>query len=209
MRICVFCSSSDAVAGLYRAAAADFGRALARAGHGLVYGGSNVGLMNALARAALEEGAEVVGVMPEFMRRRNLAIDGAARMVFTPDMRGRKAEMERLADAFVALPGGFGTLEEILEVLTLRALGRHEKPVVFLSVDGFYEPLLAFFDRLYEQRFAAAVTRSLYHVAATGEDALAYLASFTPAPAPDKWRSTRASSGAGSGAPGAPDAVSD
>ena len=191
MRICVFCSSSGAVADGYRAAAEDFGRALARAGHGLVYGGSNVGLMNALARAALEEGAEVVGVMPEFMHRRNLAIGGAARMVITPGMRERKAEMERLAEAFVALPGGFGTLEEILEVLTLRALGRHEKPVVFLSVNGFYQPLLAFFDRLYAERFAGEHTRELYHVAASSGEVLDYLGTYKPVPASDKWRSTQ------------------
>jgi uncharacterized protein (TIGR00730 family) len=190
VRICVFCSSSNAVDGRYRAAAEDLGRCLARAGHGLVYGGSNVGLMNALARSALHHGAEVVGVMPEFMQRRNLALGCGARMVITPGMRERKAEMERLADAFVALPGGFGTLEEILEVLTLRGLGRHEKPVVFLSVDGFYEPLLAFFERLYEQRFASASTRELYHVASSPAGVLEYLAAYTPVPAPDKWRGT-------------------
>ncbi len=190
MRVCVFCSSSNAVDERYRAAADELGRALARAGHGLVYGGSNVGLMNVLARAALGEGGEVIGVMPEFMQRRNLAIDGATRLVITPGMRERKAEMERLADAFVAMPGGFGTLEEILEVLTLRGLGRHEKPVVFLSSDGFYEPLLAFFERLYEQRFASPRTRELYHVAASPRGVLDYLAGYAPAPVPDKWHST-------------------
>ena len=190
MKVCVFCSSSNAVDERYRAAADELGRALARAGHGLVYGGSNVGLMHVIARAALDEGAEVIGVMPEFMQRRNLAIDGATRLVITPGMRERKAEMERLADAFVAMPGGFGTLEEILEVLTLRGLGRHEKPVVFLSVDGFYEPLVAFFERLYEQRFASPLTRSLYHVASSPGDALDYLASYRPAPVADKWKST-------------------
>lgn len=191
MRICVFCSSSNAVDERYRRVAEEFGRALAAAKHGLVYGGSNVGLMHVIARAALGAGAEVIGVMPEFMQQRNLAIDGATRLVITPGMRERKAEMERLADAFVAMPGGFGTLEEILEALTLRALGRHEKPVLFLSIDGFYEPLLRFFDRLYEQRFASARTRELYHVAGSVREALDYLASYTPAPTPEKWRATR------------------
>jgi len=192
MRICVFCSSSGSVAERYLTAAGDFGRALARAGHSLVYGGASVGLMGALARAVLSEGAGVVGVMPEFMHRRNLAIDGAARLVITGGMRERKAEMEALAEAFVALPGGFGTCEEILEMLTLRQLGRHEKPVVFLSIDGFYAPLLAFFEHLYEERFASPLSRSLYHVAASPQDALDYLASYRPAPTPDKWHSTGA-----------------
>ncbi len=191
MKICVFCSSSDAVDERYRAAAQEFGRELAAAGHGLVYGGSNVGLMHAVARAALDGGAEVIGVMPEFMRRRDLAIGGAARMVFTAGMRERKAEMERLADAFVALPGGFGTLEEILEALTLRALGRHQKPVVFLSLDGFYDPLIALFERFYEQRFAEPGTRALYRFAASTREVLDYLASYTPAPTPDKRLASR------------------
>ncbi len=192
MRICVFCSSSGAVAERYRSAAEEFGRALAAAGHSLVYGGSNVGLMGALARVVRGEGAGIVGVIPEFMQKRDLAFDGADRLVVTAGMRERKAEMEALADAFVALPGGFGTCEEILEVLTLRNLGRHQKPIVFLSVDGFYEPLLQFFERLYEQRFASPLARALYHVAATPQEAMAHLASYRPAPSPDlKWHASR------------------
>jgi cytokinin riboside 5'-monophosphate phosphoribohydrolase len=187
VKVCVFCSSSDRVDQRYRDAAEELGRALARAGHGLVYGGSRVGLMGIVARAALQEGAEVVGVIPEFMQRRALAAEGAVRMLVTSGMRERKAQMDALADAFVALPGGFGTCEEILEALTLRGLARHDKAVVFVNIGGFYDSLLAFFDRMYEESFAREETRALYHVATTVQAALDYLADYRPAAVPDKW----------------------
>lgn len=184
--VCVYCSSSDAVSPLYFQAAEALGAGIAARGCDLVYGGANLGLMGALARAATAAGGRVIGVIPGALRERGLAYEEADELIITRDLRERKAIMEQRADAFVALPGGFGTLEELLEMLTLRQLRMHDKALVLLNVRGFYDPLAALFEQLYRERFAKPF-RDLYHVAPTAEAALAYLDGYTPFLAPAKW----------------------
>ena len=175
MQICVFCSSSSAVDEDYHDATAAFGRALAEAGHGLVYGGTDVGLMGTLAHAVRDAGGTVTGIVPRLFIERGIEDRAADELVVTDGMMARKQAMEERSHAFVALPGGFGTLDEILEMITLKQLGFHRKPVVLLEVEGFWQPLVDLFERLYEQRFAKPTYRALYHVAHSPADALSHL----------------------------------
>ena len=140
--LCVYCSSSDRLAPKYYTAAEELGRAIVARGWGLVYGGGKTGLMGAVARGVKENGGRVVGVIPEFMKSRELAYEDADEMITVVTMRERKLLMEARADAFVTLPGGYGTLEEIMEILTLRQLDIVKKPCVFLNQDGFYDDLV-------------------------------------------------------------------
>ena len=187
MKICVFCSSSDAVGDVYRRDAAELGRLIGSAGHSLVWGGGDVGLMGAVARGAKGAGAEVVGVIPAFMNRPGVAYDHADRMIVTADMRERKAVMEDMADAFVALPGGFGTLEEISEVITLRTFGAWAKPLVLVSTSGFYDPLRELFERYYTERFAKPQFRVICGFVDTPALAMDYIAEFQPPQLVSKW----------------------
>ena len=151
--LCVYCSSSDRLDPKYYAAAEELGRALVAQGWGLVYGGSKNGLMGAVARGTKAAGGRVVGVIPEFMKARELAFAEADELVTVVTMRERKLLMETRADGFVVLPGGFGTLEEIMEILTLRQLDVVKKPCVFLNQDGFYDPLFALFETMLREKF--------------------------------------------------------
>jgi uncharacterized protein (TIGR00730 family) len=141
--VCVYCGSSNGNDPIYLEAARDFGRALAREKLKLVYGGGGIGLMGQIARASLEADGEVTGVIPDFLVAREQALDGARGVIVTNDMHERKRTMFELADAFVALPGGIGTLEELVEQMTWIQLGRHKKPLLLLNLHGFWEPLLA------------------------------------------------------------------
>ena len=185
--ICVFCSSSDAVEAAFFDTAAELGAMLAWRGHTLVYGGTDVGLMGALARSAHQNGGKVVGIIPSAIQDKGIAYQSADELIVTRDLRERKALMEARADAFVALPGGFGTLEETLEILTLKQLGLHSKALVLLNSGGFYEPLLGLFEHLYEQRLAKPVYRQLYHVAPDAAGALDYIEAYAPQALPSKW----------------------
>ncbi|MHB1296558.1 MAG: LOG family protein [Anaerolineae bacterium] len=184
--MCVYCSSSSAVDPVYAAAARALGAELALRGHSLVYGGTVSGLMGALARAAQEAGAHVTAVIPRRLQELGVAYDLADELVVTETMGERKAVMAARADGFVSLPGGFGTLEELLEILTLKQLGYLAGPVTLLNVNGFYEPLLAFFERLYAERFAKPAFRQLYGVAADAPAALSYLEDYTEVDLPSK-----------------------
>lgn len=185
--ICVFSSSSDTVDGSFFALAEELGAEMARRGHVLVYGGTNVGLMGALARAARHHAGKVVGVIPRFMVERGIAFDAASELIVTNDMRQRKATMEARSDAFLALPGGFGTLEEIFEIITLKQLRQHTKPVVFLNPDGYYDPLAALFEHMYEKRFAKPAYRAMYEFAPGVANALDYMEHYQPPVLPSKW----------------------
>lgn len=139
--ICVFCSSSELIPAHHIVLARSVGVELAARGHSLVSGGGSVSCMGAVASAARAGGAYTVGVIPDALRQREVADIDADELVVTPDMRSRKAEMDRRADAFLVLPGGLGTLEELLEIWTARTLGMHDKPVVVLDPDGVFAPL--------------------------------------------------------------------
>ena len=185
--ICVYCSSSDRLDAKYYAAAEALGRALAARGWGLVYGGGKVGLMGALARTVKAGGGRVVGVIPQFMCDKELAYDEADELVTVITMRERKMLMEARADAFVALPGGWGTLEEIMEILTLRQLDVIRKPCVFLNQGGFYDELFRFFGKMVEERFNKPTNLSLFEVARTVDETVAFLESNRLPVAESKW----------------------
>jgi uncharacterized protein (TIGR00730 family) len=172
LSICVFCASASGLPAVYHRAAADLGRELARRGHRLVYGGGNIGLMGEVARAVHDAGGRVHGVIPRTLVDRELAYDPADELVVTETLRQRKAEMDARADAFVALPGGFGTLEELLEVLTLRQLRLHDRPVVLVNVAGYWDPFLAMARAMVTQGFAPLGEGRLFAVATTASDAL-------------------------------------
>ena len=173
--ICAYAASSDGVAPEYLEAARRFGALLAERGHTLVYGGGNCGLMGAVARAAHGGGARVVGVIPEKLRAVELAYEGADELIVTDGMQERKAIMAARGDAFVALPGGFGTLEELMEIIVLNQLEYHDKPLVFLNVGGIYDGLFDYFEQLIAAKFVRAAYRDLYHVADTPEGVFSYL----------------------------------
>ena len=160
-RICVFCGSSAGVRPACAEAARILGAALARRKIGLVYGGGSVGLMGAVADAALAGGDEVIGVIPGTLVARELAHSGLADLRVVGSMHERKALMAELSDAFLTLPGAFGTLDETCEMLTWNQLGIHAKPCGILDVDGYYAPLLAFLDRAVEEGFLGVETRAL------------------------------------------------
>ena len=187
MRICVYCSSSSAVDGVYVQAARELGQLIGTRGHALVYGGANVGLMHELAHAAKEAGACILGVIPRRLQQLGLVEELADEIVVTETMAERKAQMEAHAEAFVALPGGLGTLEELAQVLTLKQLGYLQGAVVLLNTAGFWEHLLVHLEQLYRQRFAKAAFRRLYFVAETPQEAIAYVEGYKGAEMPPKW----------------------
>ncbi len=189
--LCVYCASSDRLDPKYYAAAAELGRELVARGWGLVYGGGKTGMMGAIARAVTQGGGRVVGVIPEFMKARELAYDAADELVTVITLRERKLLMETRADAFVALPGGWGTLEEIMEILTLRQLDVVKKPCVFLNQDGFYDPLLQLFDRMLADKFFKASNMDLFRVASTVPEIFSQIEAAATAKAESKWFETR------------------
>ncbi len=185
-RACVFCGSRDGTRTQYVASARRMGEALARRGIGLVYGGGGIGLMGVLADAALSAGGEVIGVIPEALVAREVAHGGLTDLRVVASMHERKALMAELADAFVALPGGFGTLEEFCEALTWAQLGIHRKPCGLLNVEGFFDPLLSLFDHAVRERFVSPDHRSLVVAEDDPERLLDALSRWEP-PAIERW----------------------
>jgi uncharacterized protein (TIGR00730 family) len=189
--LCVYCSSSDRLDPKYGVAADALGREMVARGWGLVYGGGKTGLMGTVARAVKEAGGRVVGVIPEFMKARELAFDAADELVTVITMRERKLLMETRADAFVTLPGGWGTLEEIMEILTLRQLDVVKKPCVFLNQDGFYDPLLQLFDTMLREKFFKPSNLDLFRVARTVPEVFAQIDVAAGVQAESKWFDTK------------------
>src|SRR5215213_9813024 len=180
--ICVYCGSSPGTKAAYAEAAGDLGRLLAAQGIRLVYGGGAVGLMGILADAALEGGGEVVGVLPKGLFSREVGHAGLTELREVGSMHERKQHMFDLADAFVALPGGLGTLEELAEVATWAQLGIHEKPVVVIDVDSFWTPFLGFLDDLLARGFLAARSRRLVVRIGAVDELLPALRRYRPPP---------------------------
>ena len=173
--VCVFCSSAGGLPEAYRSAARDLGRELAVRGHRLVYGGGNIGLMGAIARAVLGHGGHVTGIIPEFLKSRERLLEAVQETLVVPDMHTRKRLMFERADAFVALPGGIGTLEELVEQMTWAQLGRHTKPILLLSLNGFWRPLLGLFAHMREQGFIRPGLDLSYLVAERVEEVIPML----------------------------------
>jgi uncharacterized protein (TIGR00730 family) len=185
-RVCVYCGSSPGLLLEYAEAARRCGQVLANRRLTVVYGGGNVGLMNALADGALAAGGEVIGVIPRHLVARELAHRGLTSLITVNSMHERKGKMAELADAFIALPGGVGTLEEVLEIFTWLQLGLHRKPVGLLNVSGFYDPLLNTLVQMQAQRFLKPEHFKMLQVAAEIEPLLDRLANFIPSPS-SKW----------------------
>lgn len=173
--ICVFCASAIGARVEYQAAAQELGRELARRGIGLVYGGAAVGLMGAVAGSTMQHGGTVVGVMPHVLVDREISNHGLTELHVVDTMHARKALMAERSDAFLILPGGYGTFEEMFEVLTWQSIGLHTKPVCLLNVSGFYDGLLLFLDQCVQEGVLRTRARQNLLVASTVEDALALL----------------------------------
>ena len=171
-RICVFCGSSPGARPEYARAARQMGTLLAQRKIGLIFGGGKVGMMGQLAQAALENSGDVIGVIPRGLHERNVAFSGLGDLRVVGSMHERKALMAELADGFIALPGGLGTLEEIFEILTWAQLGMHRKPCGLLNVTGYFTPLLDFLDRVVAEGFLDAAHRSMILVSGDPEDLL-------------------------------------
>ncbi len=178
MRVCVFCSSSSEIDALYTTSARALGKLIAERGHELIYGGTRLGLMGIVADAAKREGGRVVGVITRSLAESGLMYREADEIILTEIIAERKTLMESLADAFIALPGGLGTLEELSQVLSLKQLHYLEGAVVLLNVSAFYTPLLGQLERIFNGRFAKPSLRSLYYEADTPEAAIAYIESY-------------------------------
>lgn len=187
MKICVFSSSSNGIPSIYFDEAVKLAMLIGKSKQTLINGGANVGLMERMLEFASKEGAKTIGIIPEKMDGFNLISSNADEIIISKDMMERKSLMREMADAFIALPGGFGTLEEILEVITLKQLDYHNKPIVFLNTNNFYNSLFLQFERSYEENFAKPSYRNLYFIAKTSEEAMNYLKTYLPSDKENKW----------------------
>jgi uncharacterized protein (TIGR00730 family) len=172
-RVAVYCGSANGNNPAFLSEAAALGKAIAAAGLGLVYGGARVGLMGAVADAVLAGGAEAIGVLPAVLVEREIAHDGLTSLELVTTMHERKARMAELADAFLVLPGGYGTLEEMLEAVTWAQLGLHRKPCILINTAGYWDGLLAFLDTAVAAGFLYPRNRNLLQVVATADEAVA------------------------------------
>jgi len=179
--VTVYCSSSDHVAPVFLQAARELGTAIAQNGWRLVYGGNCIGCMGALADAARAAGGKVTGITPQLLVDQGIADERCDELVVTAGMRDRKALLEERGDAFVALPGGLGTFEELFEIWVARVLGYHAKPIVLLDVAGYYRPMLAMIDHGIEQHFIRPKVRQAFQVAQTVPEAIRFLRGDSPA----------------------------
>lgn len=178
-RVCVFASSSDFLDKSFYDAAEELGTLLGKAGYDMVYGGSSLGLMWACAKEVKKSGCQIIGVMPERLHNMGVYTDECVELFVTPCMRSRKAKMDELSDAVVALAGGFGTLEELAEMIVQKQLGYNNKPIVILNTNGFYNKLLEFFEDIIQQKFAGEKSRDICFVADTPEQVIDYIQNYT------------------------------
>jgi len=174
-RICIFCGARNGSVPKFREAAIELGRLIAENNFDLVYGGANVGLMSVVADAALQASGKVIGVIPEKQVEQGLAHNGLTTLKIVKSMHERKAMMAQLSDGFIALPGGFGTLEEIAEMITWSTMGLHQKPCGLLNINGFYDNLLSFFDNAVEHKFISRKQRGMVLVSSSVSDLLSKL----------------------------------
>lgn len=187
MNICVFCSSSNAISDIYFQEAIKLGELIGEGNHTLINGGANVGLMETLTVSAGKAGAKTIGVIPERLKGRSLASDNSHEVFVTSDMKERKAKMHEISDVFIALPGGFGTLEEILEVITLRQLSYHTKAIIFINTNNFFDFLFKQFELSYKELFAKEIYRKLYFIASNAQEAMDFAQNYVPVELDAKW----------------------
>jgi uncharacterized protein (TIGR00730 family) len=189
-RVCVFCGSSPGVKQEYAVGARELGLVLAKKTIDLVYGGGHVGLMGIVADAAMSAGAKAIGIIPRCLADKEVAHQGLTELKIVQTMHERKAQMSELSDGFIAMPGGFGTLEELFEVITWAQLGIHKKPFGLFNVAGYYDKLIEFMDYQVEQGFVPQRHREMIIVSDEAEQLVEMLESFHPV-AQEKWASTR------------------
>ena len=173
--ICVFCASSQSVDEPFKSVALELGRELGKKGIELVYGGASIGLMGCVARGVHEEKGRVIGVLPEIFTSKDIKYSEADELIVTRDMRERKAVMDQRSDAFIVLPGGIGTLEEAMEILSMRQLRLTDKPLVFINTQGFYDGLCATFDEMVDLKFTKPSIKDMYAMVPDPKSALDYL----------------------------------
>ena len=178
--ICVFCGSRKGIDGIYSELAIDLGKSLANRGIQLIYGGGSIGLMGTIANSVLHESGEVIGVIPGFLEEKEIEHRELTELIVVQSMHERKQKMESLSDGFIAMPGGFGTLEELAEILTWSQLGLHRKPIGLLNVNGFYEPLIQLFDHMVNQHFLSEQNRKLLISSNEPEELLDMMFEFKP-----------------------------
>lgn len=185
-RITVFCGSSFGTEEIYKEQAELLGKTLAKQNIGLVYGGANVGLMGAVADGALSENGAVIGVLPGFLRSKEIAHQGLTELILVESMHERKTKMNDLCDGVIALPGGFGTLEELFEMLTWAQLGLHKKPIAILNINGFYDSLLELLQTMSEKGLLKEANQKMLLVSDDIEDLLNQMKNYVP-PTVGKW----------------------
>lgn len=178
--IAIFCGSSDGASPVYKESAGALGRELAERNMTLVYGGASVGLMGVVADAVLAQGGKVIGVLPRFLQSREIAHKGLTELIVVDSMHERKARMAELADGFIALPGGPGTLEEYFEIFTWGQLGLHEKPCGLLNIQHYYDPLIALFDQMAREKFMQEKYRSMVITDTTPQGILKQFSAYSP-----------------------------
>ena len=181
--VCVYCGSGEGRNPAYAAVARQLGQSLAAGGVGLVYGGGSLGLMGEVARATLQHGGRVIGIIPKFLSSRERMLTDVTELIVTDDMHERKMMMFTKSDAFVALPGGIGTLEELVEQLTWAQLGRHQKPIVVVDIDGFWSPFLALLEHMRSQTFIRSGLEVAFKVVESAADILPAIIAAAPAAA--------------------------
>lgn len=180
MNICVYCASSEKIDPLYLAQGKLFGEVLAQKGHTLVFGGGKFGVMGAVDRGVKKGKGYIIGVVPKFLDDLDVVDSNCNRLILTDTMRERKEIMENNSDAFVMLPGGIGTFEEFFEILTLKQLEQHTKPIVLYNINGYFDNLIAMLETAIEQDFMSPNCRKLYHISHSREDVFEYLENYKP-----------------------------
>jgi len=185
--LCVYCSSSDAVDNKYFEYSDLLAEYMIAYHYDLVYGGASVGLMGRMARKIKSCYGKVIGVIPQLIHEKRISFEDADIMFVTKDMHERKAKLAELSDAFLTLPGGFGTLEELSEIITLKQLGYHQKPIVIVNLDGFYDNLLKQYEVFYDEKFAKKVSQKLYFVSSNLDEIFKYLKNYKFEELDNKW----------------------
>jgi len=185
--ICVFSSSSDAINNEYFEIAEILGKLIGENNFTLVHGGAKVGLMGTVARHTQKFGGKVIGIIPEKLKIKGVITETDDELITAPDMHTRKEIMRSKSDAFICLTGGFGTLEEILEVITLKQLKYHSKPIVFINTKNYYDSLFSMFEKSFEEKFALSDFRKLYFVTQSPQEAIEYILNYEHLDIRDKW----------------------
>lgn len=185
--ICVYCSSSNNLDKKYYEISKELGEKIGKNGYNMVYGGSTLGMMGIIADYALKNGADVTGVIPERIESFGIKHPELTKIIVTKDMRERKALMEKFADVFITMPGGFGTFEEIFEILVAKQLGYHDKAIIFVNYDGYYDNLFKMFEIVYGNGFAKRETEKLYTVKTNIDDVFSYISEYKPSEFVYKW----------------------